>query len=140
MQRSNLNLEFDYNFELISIVSSWRDYRLCWDFSKKLNLELSREEDIEIHNQKKRSLTYFNLFTYEDEFNFLHYFFIANKSSGSYLIPELKKIDYFLMIKGCSACLQKKDIIQEIKTLNSVQAIFETNPNSLKSKENLILE
>ena len=135
-----MHVDFDFDFELVSIVSSVRDYRLCHQINRELHFDLIRKNDLEITNDKKRSQSKFSLFIYEDEINFLQYFFINNKCSGSNLIPEMRQVDYFLMIRGDAAGLVKYDIMQQLKGLDSIQALFEIDPKSLKSKKYLIFE
>ena len=140
MSKNSLQLDFDYDFELISVISSIRDYRMCWLLNKSLNFDFIRQEDIEIQFSKMRRLSYFSLFLFEDEINFSQYYFINNKSSGTYLIPELKQVDYFLLLRGSDVLHEKGRIIDGLRSLQAVETFFEVNPNELKSKQNLIFE
>ena len=140
MSRHTLHVDFDYDFKLISIVSSLRDYRLCWQINRTLRLDLSKKNDLEVTDVKKRQQAHFSLFSHEDEINFLQYFFIGNKASGAYFIPELKQVDYLLMIRGDAADTEKQDILQQLKNLRGMEAVFETDAETLRSKQNLIFE
>ncbi len=140
MSRNTLFVEFDYDFALISIVSSFKDHRICWQINNALNIDLERRPDLEISNSKKRDLHYFTLYAFEDELNFLQYYLIGNKSDGAYLLPELKRVDYLLMMKGDAAGLMKYDVIHTLKYMNGVVTFFESEPAKLKSKQNLIFE
>ncbi len=122
------------------MISSLKDYRLCWAINRTLNIELTRQDDLEISNAKKRQEASFNLFHYEDEINFLHYYLIANKSAGAFLLPELKQVDYLLMLRGDAAEETKEELLQQLKNLAGIEALFAANPAELRSKENLILE
>lgn len=136
----HLDVAYDFDFELISIVSAERDYRLCWQLNKELGLDFTRQDEIPIHYQKKKKFAYFNLYYYEDELNWLQYYFINNKSQGESLIPELKQVDHLLLIKGSEAELVKDETIKCLKAMSQVQAILDTNPEHLRSKYNLIFE
>lgn len=140
MSKYHLRVDFDFEFSLICIISSLKDYRLCWSLNRLLNIELSRQADLAVTNPKKRQESFFNLFQYEDQINFLHYFLIANKASGAYLLPELKQVDYLLMLKGDSAGETKAEVLQQLKNFPGIQALFEANPAELRSRQNLILE
>lgn len=135
-----LEPEFDYDFELISIVSPVRDYRLCWHLHQLLSLDFVRQDEIVLHYPKKHKYGYYNLFYYEDELNWLQYYFINNRSLGENLIPELKQVDYFLLIKGGNADVERDTAINALKQLEQVQAVLSTDPEGLKSKQNLIFE
>ena len=105
-----------------------------------LHLELSRKPDLEITDARRRMQAQFPMFRYDDEINFLQYFFIGNKSSGAFLIPELKQADYLLMIRGDAAGLTKYDVMHTLKNTSGIETLFEMNPSELRSKQNLILE
>ena len=135
-----LDVAYDFDFELISIVSAERDYRLCWLLNRDFKLDFKRQEEIPIHYAKKKKYAYFNLYYFEDELNWLQYYFINNKSQGESLIPELKQVDYLLLIKGGEADSFKDEIMQGLNRMNQVQAILDTNPEHLSSKYNLIFE
>lgn len=140
MSKHRLNVDFDYEFSLICIISSLKDYRLCWAINRALNIQLARQDDLKINNEKKRQEGFFNLFKYEDEINFLHYTLIANKSAGAFLLPEMKQVDYLLMLHGDAAEDAKEELVQQLKNLAGIEALFAANPAELRSKENLILE
>lgn len=140
MSRHVLHVEFDFGFELLCLISPLRDYRLCHQINRQLNLDFVRRNDLEIINEKKRSQAQFPFFTYEDEINFLQYFFIGNKCAGFHLIPELKEVDYFLMMRGDAAGMVKADTMRCLKELSFILTLFEADPKTLKSKNNLIFE
>jgi hypothetical protein len=64
---------------------------------------------------------------------------IANRHAAGNLIPEQSKMDYFLMIKGEAAYQFNTDeLVKQIRNLPCVMAAFKIEPESLKSKDNLI--
>ncbi len=140
LSKHRLLVDFDFEFSLICLISSLKDYRLCWAINRSLNIELSREDELKISNEKKRKEAYFNQFHYEDPINFLHYHLLANKSAGAFLLPELKRVDYLLMLRGDAAEETKEEILQQLKNLAGIEALFAANPAELRSKQNLILE
>lgn len=85
-------------------------------------------------------MAYFSLFLFEDDINFSQYYFISNKSSGTYLVPELRQVDYFLLMKGGNIMFEKDTVIDGLKRIHAVEAFFEVNPAELKSRQNLIFE
>jgi hypothetical protein len=62
---------------------------------------------------------------------------IKNKSDGKYLIPEKQDVDYFLFLREISA-EDSIDFITKLKTVSSILAIFQFNPEEISSTENLI--
>lgn len=151
MQLLSLDLEDDYS--LIGIHSTEEDYRLAYLLNNNLNFKLVRYKD---YLDFQDSSAEFPLFEYKDEANFINYYLINNKytehvdnqhkeglfsgnySTTSYLIPEKKKVDFFLKIEGCN----KEDFIQNLvislNKINQIITSYSIEPISLKSKENLI--
>ncbi len=151
MQLLTIDLEDDYF--LIGIHTPEEDYRLAYLINMFLKTKLIRSN---YHLDFNNSNAKFPLFEYKDKNNFINYYLINNKysqlvnkkqnkglfdgnySTISYLIPEKKKVDYFLKIEGCN---QQNLIINLVKKLNSIHQIitsYAIEPNILKSKDHLI--
>ena len=131
-----LSIEDDYDFILIGISCHSKDYRLCWEINKCLNIDLTRTSDLEI--SKKGEVNSFSFYEFIDEENYTEYYLISNISGSGYLISEQKKVDFFLLLKGNTSTNQVKDIIGKINSLSLVLTSFNINPNQLKSKQNLL--
>ena len=95
-----------------------------------------RTKDYEI--SKKNEKSSFSFYEFIDENNYLEFFFISNRSKSGFLIPEQKKVDFFLMIRGNVSESLTKEIIGKINSLSLVLTSFNIDPNQLKSKQNLI--
>jgi hypothetical protein len=150
----------DYNFILIGISSHDEDYRVCWHLNKLLSVDFNRMADIDILHPKSGQESTFPLFQFisrqedpmdnqelplsekeeliADEMD-ITYQLIANRHAAGNLIPEQSKMDYFLMIKGEAAYHYiVDDLLKQIRSLPCVMAAFKIEPESLKSKDNLI--
>ena len=62
-----LELESDYDFKLMGIVTTAEAYRLGWLLHGKLRLFVERMEDVEIHLTKKSTSAYFPFYEFQDE-------------------------------------------------------------------------
>lgn len=151
MQLFTFDLEDDYS--LIGIHSTEEDYRLAYLLNKYLKTKLVRYT---ISLDFKHSEAEFPLFEYKDEISFVNYYLINNKhvqlvnkpqseglfggnySTMSYLIPEKKRVDYFLKIEGCNGSLFIKNLINDLNKIEQIITSYSIEPNSLKSKEHLI--
>lgn len=139
-----LSLEYDIDFSLVGIHSVERGYRLAFLLNKFAKTYLTKTKE-------KSEL---EKFEYEDEHNFVKFYLIKNKYSSNrkrksislfqdeietirYVIPERKKIDYFLKIDDCDNLLLEK-ILEKIKKIKEVQTSYIIDVNTLKSKNNLI--
>lgn len=151
MQLLTFDLEDDYS--LIGIHSTEEDYRLAFLLNNYLNIKLTRFKD---NLDFKNSSASFPLFEYKDEANFINYYLINNKfteltdnqykeglfggnySTTSYLIPEKKKVDFFLKIEGCNNEDFIQNLINDLNKIDQIITSYSIEPISLKSKENLI--
>ena len=136
MSKLILSLDEDYDFNLIGISCHAKDYRLCWELNQALGIELVRVDDYEI--TKKKEVSNYAFYEFLDNINYLDFYLIANKGSKGNLIPEHKTTDFFLMLKGHSSDGQLTDFTIKINELSLVLAAFKVDPESLKSKQNLL--
>ena len=140
MAKTHLPIDFDYDFQLLAMVSPVKDYKLCWAINRACNYDLARKEDIEINSKLRKRLVHFSVYQFENELNKITYYVVMNKKDGEYLVPEVKEADYFLLLKGSQTQSEKERAIEAISSIGIVQTVFEVEPQSLKSKENLVFE
>ncbi|MDO9275744.1 MAG: IPExxxVDY family protein [Lutibacter sp.] len=151
MQLLSFDPEDDYT--LIGIHSTEEDYRLAYLLNNHLKFKLTRYKN---HLDFHASTAEFPLFEYKDEANYINYYLINNKyidlvdnqykeglfggnySTTSYLIPEKKKVDFFLKIDGCNDDDFIQNLVNDLNKINQIITSYSIVPNSLKSKENLI--
>ena len=122
----------DYDFGLIGISCHSKDYRLCGELNKTLNLDLTRVSDYKIDDQT------FSFYEYSDFDNHTEYYVLTNRSEKGFLIPEQKKVDYFIILKGNYSDSQIKEFIWKINDISLVLTSFKIDPELLKSKQNLL--
>jgi hypothetical protein len=149
--------EIDYN--LIAIHTSLEDYRLAYFLNQKLGLNLSKgpqEIDISI----KEGETNFSRFSYSVKESDHHWNLIQNKNEEAYfnnvevqnlffnvkmemvtkvfLLPEFKKVDYFLKIKNNDSISFIPLTLLLINSIESISAAYIVDAKKIKSKNNLI--
>ncbi|MNE08258.1 hypothetical protein D3C80_1009040 [compost metagenome] len=59
-------------------------------------------------------------------------------STKVYLLPEFKKVDYFLKIENSEDTISVSDIIATLNTIEGISTVYEVDMNKIKSKNNLI--
>lgn len=159
MAKHTLEIEFDYDFVLIGIVSNEKDYRLCWGLNNLLNLQLVKQESLEIKGKKQDTPSYFSFFFYQNHNEFSEYAIIANLSESKalatnettlfglsndneldneYLIPEQKQMSYFFVIKAEMEQEEVNELIRQLKKIENIQTAVRIDVKSLRSKQNLI--
>jgi len=158
MVKHTLEIEYDYDFVLIGISSHEKDYRFCWALNNKLNLELVKQDSLEIKGKKQTTPSYFSFFTFDDADQFTEYSVLANfsesksltvaentlfetagrQSENEFLIPEHKQMNYFFVIRGELENEEVDELIRQIKEIDIVLTAVRIDAKSLKSKQNLI--
>jgi hypothetical protein len=141
MKKRRLEADIDYDFTIIGLICPLKEYKLAWYLNNRLDIQLIKEQDIEIEFIKEQNLLISNYF-YETEHSY--YRVLKNKSVSefdekpAYIIPELNRFDYLILAPGFEDTYpigEVKDIISNIPKVQYVQAF---PIDSLKSKENLI--
>jgi hypothetical protein len=137
-KRHLLSLETSVDFELIGICSHHSDYRLAWGLNQALRLQLAKSDDLFVITNKKGQISSEHpYYFWYDEENQVEFYLIRNKNEGKFLIPERNQIDYFLFLRE-NTILELEDVLDEIKTINSVMGAYIFEPESLPSAELII--
>ncbi len=133
-----LQFEEDYDFLLLGIFCTYRDYKLCYEINRQLEVSMERQADLELKMEKKGSSSLFSIFSCnnaDDE----NYFIINNKGSNGHFLSEMKQVDYFLMIRNYSRYTNITDITKRISELKNVSVVTEMDVTQLKSAENFLM-
>ncbi|MBS1530454.1 MAG: IPExxxVDY family protein [Bacteroidetes bacterium] len=137
MNRKTLKFEIDLDFALIAITTSLRDYRLCHYINKRLHFNFAKSPDLEL--MQNNIPVYFSLYQYHWEASDTDFYFIGNKGSEGYLIPEMRKVDYFIMIRNYITDDELEKLVSDINRMQEVVAAVKVDPKKIKSRENLLL-
>ena len=152
--------EFDeIDYYLIAIHTSLEDYRLAFFINQKLPINLSKSEN-EIQINIKEGETNFSRFYYIDKESSITWNLIQNKNeviqykkgnipnlfsdvtmevaTKVFLLPEFKKVDYFLKIENNNDTMNVSNIQLLLNTIDSITTVYIVDTNKIKSKNNLI--
>ncbi len=138
LNRKFLKFEIDLDFVLIAVTSSLKDYRLCYLINKFLSFNFTKINDLSVDIYQTETPVLFSLYHYDWKNTETDFYFIANKGSEGYLIPEMKEADYFLLIKNY---IDEDDLDTLISSLNKIPEIVaavKIDPKKIKSRENLL--
>ncbi|HEY8403562.1 MAG TPA: IPExxxVDY family protein [Flavobacteriales bacterium] len=130
-----LEIEEEYDFELIGISSHVHDYRLAWALNKHMEWQLTRQNDVPIRQHKHMS--YHSLFEFEHELEMIFIALMGNKSPDGYLLPELQQFDYVLKIENLQHELTD-DFVRQLRKTPLIQAVMIVDAERIKSRQNLI--
>ena len=146
---SSDDLENDY--KLIAIHSNTEPYKLAFEINQKLGIQLKRcSYDVSFDGNNSM----FDLYKHVSETYNTKLYLILNKSfserkikdqllfenlsESSFLIPELKKVEYLLKIEGGGFNLQ--NLLRKLNKLDSIISCYRAEITAVKSKYNLIFE
>jgi len=138
LNRKTLKFEIDLDFVLIAITTSLRDYRICHHINKRLNFDFIKSPDLEVDIIRGAGPVLFSLYKYHWEASETDFYFIANKGSDGYLIPEMRKADYFIMIKNYIDDTDLDKMITDLNKIQEIVAAVKIDPKKIKSRENLL--
>ena len=138
MNKRILKFEIDLDFVLIAITSPLKDYRLCYYINKQLSFNFIRQTDlgIDIHHNNQPAL--FSIYHHYWETTETEFYFIANKGSDGLLIPEMREVDYFLMIKNYIDNHELDELVTQLNKIPEIVAAVKIDPKKIKSRENLL--
>ena len=141
MAKNRLEISYDFDFHLVALNTSVKEYKLAWGLNRELNLELAKKHNISIDFQGGKSLSISN-FVCEKEYQIFR--LLKNRAENfddqynAYLIPEMKNFDYFLMVADDSTTFEINPFISTIKQIPFVQFAVSVDTAVLRSKDNLI--
>ena len=138
LNRKFLKFEIDLDFVLIAVTTSLKDYRICYLINKFLNFNFIKIPDLQVDIFPGEATVLFSRYHYTWETTETDFYFLANKGSEGYLIPEMRKADYFLLIKNY---IDENDLDSLLSSLNKIPEIVtavKIDPKKIKSRENLL--
>ncbi len=147
------------DYQLIAIHTSLEDYRLAYFINQQLPVNLKKCEK-ELHVRVKQGETHFARFHFEDQDNLIFWDLIENKNSvlseqnntvpdlfsqstntfsaSTYLLPEYKKVNFFLKIESEEQQLEISEFVSKINTIDKITMVYAVDKDKIKSKNNLI--
>jgi len=150
--------EFDeIDYQLIAIHTSLEDYRLAFFINQNFPVLLAKS-DKNIPITSKTGSTSLSRFSFEDQYSCATWDLIQNKSeisvqnagapidlfansnvkvsSKAYLLPEFKKVDYFLKLQNLDD--PAEDICDRMQKIQQVTMSYALDTSRIKSINNLI--
>ncbi len=126
-----------FDFVLIGIICHHRDYRLCMSLNKMLEINLCKQEEYLVFNNKRMEDQSFSFYEYVNETDD-RYNLISNKSLKGFLLPEQNQIDYLFIIRFVRMDVDETEILKQIKQISIILGAYKLVPLKLKSRENLV--
>ena len=141
------------NYTLIGLHTALEDYKLAYLLNKYLNKKFVREIfSLDFNN--KDMVSSFSVYGFIEETSHLEWYLVSNTyveevtdtigvlalttQKKTYLIPEKKRVDYFIKILGDISTENLYKVIQDINQLEQIVTSYIIETDKLKSKDFLI--
>lgn len=131
--------EFFDNTRMIGIMSSVKDYQICWHLNQLLDMNLVLNNEIEIQLTKKNRNYFFGVYEYNEPAGSLSHYIYNNQFDGEYLLHEFKHLDFLWLMKGDFVddnSLQLK--IDALRSISGIQLVVELTHEKIRNKEYMV--
>ncbi|WP_347158271.1 IPExxxVDY family protein [Pontibacter chitinilyticus] len=141
MKTLQLDIEYNYDFEVYGLVSHEKEYKLAWMLNNLFRLHLVKKQDL-CHDLIGKGRLIISNFEYITEHGMARLF--QNKARAThtlikpFLLPDMKEYDYVLQIKGLLQHLHPQELGSKLLRSPLVQYVKQFDPHTLKFKENLL--
>jgi hypothetical protein len=132
-----LEIEDEYDFEIIGVSSHEKDYRLAWSLNKSMGWRLVRIDDAVAEG--KRSTTHHARFRWTHPVDQTVFTLIDNKTPEGTFMPDLAQFDYILKIEQPAESVMEK-LLVGLRQTDVVLAFQQQEVEKLKFKDNLLDE
>ena len=139
MRKNKLIIDYEYDFNLIGIISAAKGYKLAWELNQALGIHLVKQSDL-IVGFKNSEEKCFGYYSHQTQLNRLKVFKnrATDQESGKYyLIPEFPHFD-FIILADMEEYDKAQHLVQSLKSILSIQLAAIIPLEGLKSKSNFI--
>jgi hypothetical protein len=132
-----LKIDTRFPFLTIGISCHENDYRLIWAVNAKLNTAFVKIDDFNdyITTGAEKS---FSRYFFEDADRYISFYILSNRCDNGYLVPEYRKVDYFLFLKGETEPGFAEAMVGKLKQVEIISTAFLIDIHSLKSARKLL--
>lgn len=139
MKKNKLIIDYEYDFNLIGIISAAKGYKVAWELNQALGIHLIKQTDLIVgfRNNEEKAFTYYS---HQTQLNRLKVF--KNRAADSeagkyYLIPEFPHYD-FIILANMEEYDKAQHLVHSLKPIDSIQLAAIIPLDGLKSKSNFI--
>lgn len=141
-KNQKFSTEYPFNFDLIGIVSSAKEYKLAWHLNQLEEFHLIKDKDIQIDFQGENQFVKVSSLTYLSEFR--NVYLLKNKVLSStlpsiqHLLPEAQQFDYLMKLSSETDENWANTLLLRLKNIPVIDYCIKIDVNRLKVKENLL--
>lgn len=144
---------YEEKYSLLGIHTTLEDYKLAYVLNHHLGVHFNKASfNLDFENEKSDAS--FSIYTYENSTHNSEWYLISNSEKKenkvqeeglllsteikNYLIPEKKKIDFFVKIVEDIPLKETQKLVNKIKSIDQIITAYTIDTNTLKSKDILI--
>lgn len=139
MRKRKLILNNEVEDTVYGLVTSLKDYKLAWKINQLFEIELIRQTELTIKFVNGSDIAITN-YEFRTEVVCLRLF--KNRgldNSVSYLIPELSRFDFFILIDEQDVFMNEESFLNTLKLIDGIEYALKIDTDNLKSKDNFII-
>ena len=139
MKKTKLIIDYEFDFQLVGLITSAKGYKLAWEINQVLGVHLIKQSDLLVgfKNTEEKGFTYFS---HQSRINRLKLFKNrpVDPEGGKYfLIPEFPHYD-FIILANMKEQFPHPQLIHSLKSIDAIQLAAFIPMDGLKSKSNFI--
>lgn len=127
------------DYTAFGISSHLKNYKLCWNLNKALNIDLSKLEDFSPVN-KNAGDNAFPFFYFEDQNNRNEIFLLSNKKNSQLLFDKIPEADYILLIKGIFHRKKTDTLVSTLIKTSNIITVFLIDTKKIKGINTFLSE
>lgn len=126
------------SYTFLGISCHLQDYRLSYLLNLHLNLRLIKKDDLCTRSFNQKNEAAFSFYQYGDEDNFYSCFLLSNRSEAFILVPEMKQVDYMMIVDGEFKKAAKEQMLHGIRSIPQVLTSYEVKVSDIRNNASLL--
>lgn len=132
--------DFFKDTRLIGMGSSLRVFQLCWHVNQLMDMAFRHYMELECKLTKKAKTGFFSVYEFVEDSCFTTHYLYSNHYKAEYLLPELKHMDFFWLMRGSYYSDKDVEVLMEsLRRIKEVHLVTPINLSDIKHLEHLIL-
>lgn len=132
---TRVQLKINHNHEsfILGIVSADPDYKLSFKLNKKFSISLKNISPVRITDDNGYDLV-FSRFSDLNGSPDVIYSLISNRSGNSYLLKNLKNVDFIFQVQDSFSISNTDHFTTTIREIDAITGVFNINLSKIKDK------
>ncbi|MEO5966836.1 MAG: IPExxxVDY family protein, partial [Ferruginibacter sp.] len=117
-------ISFFEDARIIGMVAPLKDYSFIWNLNNQLGFNFRINNFLEIQLKRKGRDYFFDVFEYKSQTSEILHYIYNNQHDGEFLLPELKHLDFLLLLKFEIITNEEvKNLMEAIRKISGVQLV-----------------